>query len=217
MKIGVFDSGIGGEKIANLIRTIYPRAEVYSVSDVENLPYGNKTNAQLRRLVMPKLLQMQADGCEYIVIACNTVTTVLMQDIRQVLNVPVIGFEPMVKPAVQLTKTGTIAICATNATLNSSRYATLKRLYASNIQVFEPDCSDWASLIEQNTITETQIRRVVDESLAKNADVIVLGCTHYHWIEKEIAQLAEGRAIVMQPEAAVMQQLKTVIETSVTK
>lgn len=213
MKIGVFDSGIGGEKIAQLIRSQYPQADVVSVSDTKHMPYGNKTKRQLLKLVMPQLLIMQQQGCEVIVIACNTVTTVLLHQIRKVLTVPVIGFVPMVKTAAKITNTKSIAVCATPTTLASQRYKELKQQFTSGITVIEPDCSEWAALIEQNTITQQQIRRVVDEVISQQADVIVLGCTHYHWIEQEIASLVVGRAVVLQPEGAIIRQLANIIQT----
>jgi glutamate racemase len=119
--------------------------------------------------------------------------------------------EPMVKPAALLTKTGVIAVCATPTTLASKRYGWLKQEYAPDVTVIEPDCSDWSSMIEHEQIDEKKIAQRITESLDKNADVIVLGCTHYHWIETEIKQLAGDRAQVIQPENAVITELTRVI------
>lgn len=77
--------------------------------------------------------------------------------------------------------------------------------------MLEPDCSDWAMMIEHNNIDREMIDQRITAALNDHADVIVLGCTHYHWIEEEIACIASGKAIVMQPEEPVIQQLKRVI------
>jgi glutamate racemase len=119
--------------------------------------------------------------------------------------------EPMVKSAAEMTKSGTIAVCATPATLASARYAWLKREYAPDVKVLEPNCGDWAEMIERGQVNQQKIDRRITEALDSGADVIVLGCTHYHWIEDEIKALAAGRAEVIQPEPAVIERLKTVI------
>jgi glutamate racemase len=101
-----------------------------------------------------------------------------------------------------------IAVCATPATLKSERYQWLKDEFAKGVTVIEPDCSDWAKMIEDNDIDRQQVHDRIDQACQAGADVIVLGCTHYHWIEDIIQREAAGRATVIQPEAAVAEQLK---------
>lgn len=211
MKIGVFDSGVGGRAVANAIKKAFPDADILLREDKKNLPYGNKTPEQLLELVAPILKQMVADGCQIIVVACNTVSTNIIEPLRRRIDVPLIALEPMVKPASQRTSSGTIAVCATPATLRSKRYAWLKQAYAADKTVLEPDCSDWASMIEADKVDVQNIQERIGDVLDKGADVIVLGCTHYHWIEKEIERLCVGRAVVIQPEEPVVAQLTRVI------
>ena len=118
----------------------------------------------------------------------------------------------MVKPAAQFTKTGIIAVCATPLTLASKRYAWLKETYAKGIKVLEPDCSDWSHMIEHHQVDQQRIAERINKVLDEGADVIVLGCTHYHWIETEISAIAAGRARVLQPEQPVIKQLWRVLE-----
>lgn len=212
MKIGVFDSGVGGLSVANAIQKAIPEAEVLLREDKKNLPYGTKSPEQLLRLVEPILREMQTEGCKIIVVACNTVTTTIIEDLRKLITVPLIGMEPMVKPAAEQTSTGVIAVFATPTTLKSSRYNYLKDTYAQGKKVFEPDCSTWSSMVENNQVDKEQIRSNVQASLDADADVIVLGCTHYHWIEDLIREYAGGRAKILQPEQPVIEQLKRVLE-----
>lgn len=214
-KIGVFDSGIGGLKVAKSIEAAFPHSEVIFVHDKEHVPYGTKSPEEVHRYVVPILQQLETDGCEAIVIACNTVTTTLIERLRQVITIPLVGMEPMVKPAVELSKTNIVSICATPATLQSNRYEWLKQKYAPGTTVVEPDCSDWAYMIENNQINESSIRERIEQVLAQGADVIVLGCTHYHWIEEEIRSISSGRAKVIQPEEPVIAQLKRVLKLPV--
>jgi len=211
MKIGVFDSGVGGQAVANAIQRELPEAELLVREDRANLPYGNKTPEVLLQLVTPILAGMVADGCQIIVVACNTVTTTIIDELRKTADVPLVAVEPMIKPAVEQTVSGVIAVCATPATLNSARYQTLKSTYAKNTLVLEPDCSDWAFMIETDTVDVDQVAERIKTVLAKGADVVVLACTHYHWIEQEITLLCEGRAKVLQPEKPLIAQLKRVI------
>ncbi len=212
MKIGVFDSGIGGQSVADTIAHALPDAEVLFRNDAAHVPYGTRPMSEVYNFVVPILEKLVEDGAAVIVIACNTVSTNLIAELREHFSIPLIALEPMVKPAAQLTITGTIAVCATPATLTSRRYAWLKDTYAPDVSILEPDCANWARLIEQSAMHEARIRDVVGPALEAGADVIVLGCTHYHWIEQEIKTISGGRATVLQPEQAVLSQLKTVLQ-----
>jgi glutamate racemase len=123
----------------------------------------------------------------------------------------IIATEPMVKPATQLSTTKVIAVCATPTTLASARYKWLKDTYAKHVTVLEPDCSDWTMLIETKQMDQQRIESEIRGVLDKKADVIVLACTHYHWIEDEINAVAAGRAVVIQPEQAIITELKRVL------
>ncbi len=209
--IGVFDSGVGGLSVVNAIKKSIPSARIEYVEDRENLPYGNKTPDQLYNLSLPILNKLSKNN-DAIVIACNTLTTNCIERLRSALPVPLIGMEPMVKPAAEQTKTKVIAVCATPATLASQRYAWLRNTYAKGVEVIEPDCSDWTAMIEGNTVDRDNIRERIDNVCDRGADVIVLGCTHYHWIEDIVREEAKGRATVIQPIQPVITQLKRVLK-----
>ena len=211
MKIGVFDSGAGGLSVANFIRATLPEHEVILREDRQHLPYGLRSPEELLSFVVPIFQELIDEGCQVIVVACNTVTTTIIADLRKQFSVPLIGIEPMVKPAAVMTKSGVIAICATPTTLASKRYAQLKREYANGIMVLEPDCSDWTMMIEEQSVNHNKIAARIEAVLEQQADVIVLACTHYHWIEEEIKELAVGQATVLQPEPAILEQLKRVL------
>ncbi|MEK7602754.1 MAG: aspartate/glutamate racemase family protein [Patescibacteria group bacterium] len=211
MRIGVFDSGIGGKSVAIAIQQALPKHEIIFRDDSFNLPYGTKTISEIRSFVTP-ILQDLAPHCDIIVIACNTVSTNLIKELRHKISVPLIVTEPMVKQAIELTKSKVIAVCATPRTLESSRYGELKAIYAKGIKVIEPDCSDWTSLIEANQMNQERINKDIEILCRAGADVIALGCTHYHWIEEEIKHASKGRAEVLQPEMLIIDELKSKIE-----
>lgn len=212
MKIGVFDSGVGGLSVAQAIERELPDLEVIFVNDSKHLPYGTKTPAELLGYVVPILRGLEKEGCAVIVIACNTVTTTLISQLREVISVSLVGIEPMVKPAAEQTVSKIIAVCATPTTLASKRYHELKEDFAQGITVLEPDCSDWSYLIENNQLNHQKIANTIKQVCDAGADVIVLGCTHYHWIQEQIEAIAADRAVIIQPESATVAQLKRVIE-----
>lgn len=211
-KIGVFDSGIGGKSVANALQKALPCDEILFVDDSPHMPYGTKSSEDVFKLVCPKIEELIAQKCNPIVIACNTVTTTLISEIREkYTDVDFVGIEPMVKPAALLSTTGTIAVCATPATLGSTRYQWLKNEFAKNVKVLEPDCSRWASMIESNSVDRESVISTVNELCDASADVIVLGCTHYHWIEDLIESTAGKRAHILQPEPAIVARVKDLI------
>jgi glutamate racemase len=212
VKIGVFDSGVGGLSVVNAINKAIPDLEVIYKEDKEHVPYGTKSVEQVHGFVRPIFQGLIDEGCQVIVVACNTVTTNLISQLREEFPVPMVGMEPMVKPAAAASKTGVICVCATPRTLSSKRYGWLKEQYAPSTTVLEPDCSDWAAMIEANRVNREKVAKTINDSIAKGADQIVLGCTHYHWIEELIKDSAAGRAEVLQPEVPVVKQLKLVLE-----
>lgn len=211
-RVGVFDSGIGGLSVAKAIILAIPDAEVSFANDEKNVPYGSKTPDKLYKLVLPIFREL-AQESDVIVVACNTVSATLIDKLRANIKIPLIAMEPMIKPASEMTNSKIVAVCATPTTLASSRYAWLKDKYAKEVKVLEPDCSEWAYMIEGNNVQHDKINKQIREVCEKGADTIVLGCTHYHWIEQDIKRMAnQYNATVLQPEQPVINQLKRVLE-----
>ncbi len=211
VKVGVFDSGVGGLSVVKAIQKELPDLEIVYKDDAQHVPYGTRTTEEIYSFVKPIFQGFVDEDCKVIVIACNTVTTNLASRLRSEFPVPMVGMEPMVKPAAAATNTNVIAVFATPRTLESERYKWLKDKFAKGVKVLEPDCSDWTLMIENNRVDREKIAKIVNDACQSGADQIVLGCTHYHWIEKLIKDLANNRAEVMQPETPVIEQLKQVL------
>jgi glutamate racemase len=216
IKIGVFDSGIGGLSVVKAIQKELPDYEVLFKNDAEHVPYGNRDIEEIYQFTKPIIQDLVSSNCQAIVIACNTVTTNLIERLRRDFKIPFVGMEPMIKPAAEHTESRIIAVCATPRTLQSQRYRWLKEAYAKDIKVVEPDCSEWALMVETDQVDRQKISKTIEEIIGQGADVIVLGCTHYHWIEEQIKELASDRARVLQPEVPVIAQLKTVLDQNST-
>jgi len=215
MKIGVFDSGIGGLSVAHAIEEAFPLAKIVFVTDPEHFPYATKSPDEIWQGIVPIFQDLVNQKCDVIVVACNTVSTTLIGRLREAFpDMPLVALEPMVKPAAQLSASKVICVCATPTTLASPRYEELKRQYAGGVQVIQPDCSEWSRLIEENAINEAKLRAAIQPAIASGADVIVLGCTHYHWIEQEIREIVGDKAEILQPEQAVISQLKRLFSSA---
>lgn len=213
MKLGVFDSGIGGEAVAAALQVTFPEAEIVTVNDHKNVPYGEKSRTDVIRLTDTAIQPLLSGSCDVIILACNTATTAAIATLRERYpNQKFIGIEPMIKPAAVLTTTNTIAVCATPATLHSSRYHELKSLYGTELSVIEPDCHDWAYMIEHNEINHQKIADTIETVCTQGADVIVLGCTHYHWIKDDVIALTRGRAIVLEPSEAIGRRVEQLLQ-----
>lgn len=213
MKLGVFDSGIGGEAVAAALQLTFPSAIIQTVNDHAHVPYGDKTKGEVIVLTDKAIQPLLAGECDVIIIACNTATALAIEWLRKEYpNQKFIGIEPMIKSAAHLTKTGTVAVCATRATLDSERYTTLINQYGKNLQIIEPDCSQWAYWIENDQLNQAHVAHIINYVCDQGADVIVLGCTHYHWIKEEIITLANGRAAVIEPSEAIGRRVAELLE-----
>ena len=212
MKLGVFDSGIGGKAMAASLAMAFPESTTLVVDDHKNVPYGSKTAEEIFLLTDAAIQPLLENECDVIVIACNSATMAAIDKLRAKYPDQIfVGLEPMVKPAALLTKTGVIAVCATPATLGSARYQWLKETYATGVNVLEPDCSTWAKMIQDGEIDREKIENNMRECLEKGADVIVLGCTHYHWIKNMVIEMVAGRATVLEPSEAIARRVRSVL------
>lgn len=213
MKFGIFDSGIGGEAVAAVLQQTFPKADIIVVNDKKNVPYGTKSVHEIIRLTTAAIQPLITAECDVIVIACNTGTAVAIEQLRTIYpGQKFIGIEPMIKTAADMTRSGIIAVCATPATLSSKRYDELKNKYASALTIIEPDCSNWARLIENNQLNRNHIESIIHDVCKQGADVIVLGCTHYHWIKENIAEVAGGHATVIEPSDAIGRRVTQLLE-----
>lgn len=214
MKLGIFDSGIGGEAVAAALRITFPHAEILTINDRKNVPYGDKSPAQVVTLTDTAIQPLLTAQCDVIILACNTATALAIKTLRDRYPEQLfIGIEPMIKTAATITTSSIIGVCATPATLGSERYKTLISTHARHLEILEPDCSEWAYLIENNTINRSHVEATIAELCDRGADVIVLGCTHYHWIKELITELAAGRAQIIEPSEAIGRRVRTLLST----
>ncbi len=212
MKLGVFDSGRGGEAVAERLGELLPEAVIVTANDAAHVPYGGRSADEIISLTQTALAPLLEADCDAIIIACNTATTVAIRSLRETYpQQTFIGIEPMVKPAARLTQSGVIAVLATPATLASPRYHELKDTWAKSVKVIEPDCSTWAGLIETDMGERVPVEQTIRPLLAKDVDVIVLACTHYHWLKPRIQALAGPDVTILEPSDAIKNRIESLL------
>jgi len=205
MKIGIFDTGLGGEIAAERLRRYFPDAQFTVVNDRAHLPYGSKSSEEIYTLTHAAISPL-IGNCDVLVIACNTATAAAIDRLREEFpDQKFVGYEPMVKPATALSRTGRIVILATPAMAASVRYQKLVAEYGQGVQISTPDCATWASDIEAGNADAVNLG-----DIDANADVIVLACTHYLALQDRIAR-AFPAAQVIEPTKAVASRIASLV------
>jgi glutamate racemase len=210
--IGVFDSGLGGLSVLSAIAHELPRANLVYLADTAHVPYGDKPDGFITGRVLAIGSHLAAQGCQLIVVACNTATTTAIQALREHLpHIPVVGVEPGVKPAAQGSMTRRIAVLATETTARSKRLAHLIATHAGNVQVEIVPCPGWATHVEtlqpDTPAFRAEVRQRIQPLLESGVDRIVLGCTHYAFLAPIIEPLLAGRARLVDVAEAVARQV----------
>lgn len=210
--IGVFDSGVGGISVLKHIRESLPDESVIYYADSHYAPYGNQSPEFIIERARYLTDFLIVKGAKAIVVACNTATAAAVAILRQHYQLPIIGMEPAVKPAVATTKTGVIGVLATSGTLKSAQFAALLEHYGHHVQVVTQACHGLVEAIERGEIdtptTIALLRNYVQPLLNANADVIVLGCTHYPFVKAQIESIVNSKAALIDTGEAVARQLK---------
>ena len=215
--IGIFDSGAGGLSVYRELVKALPLERYLYFSDNAHCPYGEKTAAYIQergRTITEVLLGL---GADIIVVACNTATAAAIATLRaEYPGVPFIGMEPAVKPAALGTRSGVIGVLATAGTLKGSKYLNTRGLYQDNVKIVEHVGQGFVELVEGGILdgpeAEATVRASLQPLLDARADTIVLGCTHYPFLQPLIERLAGPGVKVIDPAPAVARQTVRILQ-----
>jgi glutamate racemase len=215
--IGIFDSGVGGLSVWRQVVHHLPGEAVIYLADQAHVPYGNRSAAEIQGHCLAIADHLVQRGCKAIVVACNTASAVALAPLRQRFpQLPILGLEPAVKPAVGLTRSGVVGVMATPATFQGELYRATVGRCAGSVQVVEQVCIGLADLVEQGQLEgphcDATLRRFLEPMLAAGADTIVLGCTHYPFVIEAIRRLVGPGLAVLDPAPAVARHLGEVLE-----
>lgn len=216
--IAVFDSGIGGLSVLRHLLAQLPAESFIYLADQAHVPYGGRTNQEIFTFSAGITRFLRAQDAKLIVVACNTATAAALTQLRrQFPDLLFVGMEPAVKPAARHTRSGKVGVLATAGTLSSDRYASLMRRFAQHVTVVEEPCMGLVEQIEAGEIasaaTEMLLRRCVQPMLDDGIDTLVLGCTHYPFVQPLLAQILSRHPgiTIIDPAPAVARQAVRVL------
>lgn len=191
----LFDSGVGGLTVLGEVRTALPQAPVIYAADMAGLPYGTKSEAEVAARVAGLLGRMaERYQPRLICIACNTASTIALGMVREVLETPIVGTVPAIKPAAALTETGVFGLLGTEATMRQKYVDDLEHAFAVGKRLLRHGANDLVPLAEAKLRGETVSVDAVAEAAkglvlqehGREMDTIVLACTHFPLLEDEL-------------------------------
>ncbi len=198
--IGVYDSGFGGLSVWRELRRALPDESLIYLGDGKNCPYGGRSREEITRFAEEAVECLVSRGVKMVVVGCNTATTAAVEQLRsRWQSMPIVGLEPAVKPASLSTRTGRIAVLATEHSLASDMFLRTASRYAEGVEVIKVVGENFVELVEQdaeNTERAAEaVRRVIEPLLNRDIDRIVLGCTHYPFLVPQIERVISGHDI----------------------
>ncbi|MFV8391712.1 glutamate racemase [Flavobacterium sp. LB2P6] len=216
--IGIFDSGIGGTSIWKAIHQLLPNEKTIYLADSKNAPYGQKSKQEIVALSMKNTDFLLEMNCKLIVIACNTATTNAIQELRAKYDIPFIGIEPAIKPAVTHSKTQIIGILATLGTLNSELFNKTTEKY-QDTKIIEQVGHGLVQLIENGDINSPEMTKLLHSYLTPmieaNIDYLVLGCSHYPYLIPQIKKIIPEHIQIIDSGEAVAKQTQNILRDKV--
>lgn len=223
-RVLVFDSGVGGLTIAEELRTLGPQLDLHYAADSGFFPYGDKSDDELRKR-LPKVAKVLCEKVkpDVFVIACNTASTLALQEVRDCLDIAVVGTVPAIKPAASLTQTGVIGLLATPGTIRRSYTADLIDAFARRHTVIPHGSIDLVQLAEihaagghvpLSAFAEVQ-RPLFEAEKGHQMDTIVLACTHFPLVRSQLIASAPRPVSYIDSGAAIARQTIRVLPAQV--
>lgn len=191
----LFDSGVGGLTVLAALRRVLPEAPVIYAADTAGLPYGSKSEAEIAARVAGLLGRMTERWHPRLVcIACNTASTIALGMVREVLEVPVVGTVPAIKPAAALTRSGVIGLLGTAATIRQGYVDRLEAEFAAGKRLIRHPAPGLVAAAEAKLRGELVEQALIDEAVAGlreqaqggQIDTVVLACTHFPLLREEL-------------------------------
>ncbi|WP_102345353.1 glutamate racemase [Bacillus sp. Marseille-P3661] len=192
--IGVIDSGVGGLTVAKEIMRQLPKEEIIYLGDTARCPYGPRPAEEVRKFTWQLTEYLLSYNIKMLVIACNTATAVVLSEIRQTLDIPVVGVvHPGARTALKVTKNMHIGVIGTIGTIQSGAYITALESINHNIMVESLACPPFVPIVESGEFEGEAALEIVKDSLAPlkrhDIDTLILGCTHYPLLRPVIQEV----------------------------
>lgn len=213
MTIGILDSGIGGTSILHGLEAELPNHIYLYQADSDNFPYSTKTEEELKKIAVKNTQKLLSKGAELVIIACNTLTVAALSHLRETFpQIKFIGTVPAVKKAADtLPANATIVVLATVHTAQSKYLQMLIETYSKGQEFICLGTTDLVTAIEENDHEQARyVLSLLLENLAKEKkiDCLVIGCTHFSFVEKEIRSIIPYPIQIVDSISGIVKQLK---------
>jgi glutamate racemase len=201
VKIGVFDSGVGGLTVLRELLRQLPSGDYLYFGDTARLPYGSKSKATVAKYAIGAVEHLVKQGAERIVIACNTACAQAFDEIKDAVNVPVTGvIEPGAQRASEVSRSRNVAVIATEGTVSSHAYR--EALKRRGVEAVEKACPLFVPLVEEgwldHAVTEEVAHIYLEELMrSSHSDTLVLGCTHYPLLKPLLERVTDGALTIV--------------------
>ena len=217
MPIGFLDSGLGGLSVLREAIKIMPNENYIYFGDSKNAPYGTKTKKEIRDLTFKTVEFLLEKGAKGIVVACNTATSAAVAELRVVYpDIPLVGIEPAIKPAVELNKKGNILMMATPMTVKQDKFKYLLNRYKDEADIVPIPCEGLMEFVENGKFEGEELEAYLREKLAgydsSNTSSIVLGCTHYPFVSEEIKNVIGNDVDIIDGGLGTAREIKRRLE-----
>jgi len=182
--IGVFDSGVGGLTVVNALVQSTSSETIYYVGDTARVPYGNKSKKRIQQYSEEIIDWLIKKDCKMVVVACNTASSLAIDYLQKKFSLPIIGvIDPGVQLAISRTKSQSIGVTGTHATIESNAYGEKLKFVKPKINIINQSCPLFVPLVEEG-LTKGPITKLIVESYlshfkSTDVDTLILGCTHY--------------------------------------
>lgn len=212
--IGLFDSGVGGLSVLKEIQKKLPNENLIFIADQKNIPFGSKSKNDLINICSQITSFLIKKEIKLLIIACNTATCYALSHLRTEFDIQIIGVVPAIKPASRFTKNNRIAVLTTPATARSKYLNDLIKNFAKGNEVLKISCNGLEIDIEN--LNKTNIKKLLNQYSKKiinfEADVAVLGCTHYPLIKKEFQNSFTKAVKIIDSSKAIANQVNKILK-----
>lgn len=214
--VGIFDSGLGGVSVLRAVRAALPGERLLYVADSLYAPYGERDDDFIADRTLAIGKWMVSQGAKALVVACNTATAQSIAAAREQLPIPLVGVEPGIKPAALLSQSRVVGVLATAVTLRSARFQSLIDRHAGDCRFILQPGHGLVQAVERcdtrspelMALLESYIRPMLDA----HADTLVLGCTHYPFLDQAIRAIAGERLALIDTSVAIARQTERLLE-----
>ncbi len=219
MKIGFFDSGIGGMTVLHQALRFLPNEDFIFYADTKHVPYGEKPKEEVRQYIFNAVDFIANQGVKAIVIACNTATSIAVEDLRKKYDFPILGIEPAVKPAVQQCegKRKKVLVLATTLTLKEEKFHNLVNRIDHHDIVDSLPLPGLVQFAENFEFSQDRVVPYLRDQLfsfdLKQYGTIVLGCTHFPYFKNSLRKLFPEDVDIISGSIGTAKNLKRILET----